>query len=153
MLDLRFDVMFTVAQLSTSIHRVAKALPFDCTCHAVTRAKSVSCSDSVGDIGCQHSTRSDLKAVPGPCHPSSATIRSWIADTCSAQDVVCSKTISNDSVYTHDSCQPVGQHAFVQDDSANKEVHPCVLPDASVVFSVGMRSLQDGKGFAWKSIS
>ena len=55
-----------------------------------------------GDIGCHHCMRQDLKAVPGhmPSKERNASTEiAWIADTGSAQDLACSKMISDELVY------------------------------------------------------
>ena len=54
------------------------------------------------DIGCRHCIRSDLNALPGhmPSQQRNASAEiAWIADTGSAQDLVCSKMIPDDIVY------------------------------------------------------
>ena len=86
----------------------------------------------------------------------------WIADTGSAQDLVCSKMIPDDVVYhspepleliTANGSQSADQQASVHIDCIDKEVHPYVLPDTPAVISVGMRCIQDGWDFVWRSFS
>ena len=117
------------------------------------------------DIGCRHCIRSDLNALPGhmPSQQRNASAEiAWIADTGSAQDLVCSKMIPEDIVYhshepleliTANGSQSADQQASVHIDCIDKEVHPYVLPDTPAVISVGMRCIQDGWDFVWKSFS
>ena len=117
------------------------------------------------DIGCRHCIRSDLNALPGhmPSQQRNASAEiAWIADTGSAQDLVCSKMIPDDVVYhspepleliTANGSQSADQQASVHIDCIDKEVHPYVLPDTPAVISVGMRCIQDGWDFVWKSFS
>ena len=104
------------------------------------------CCDS--DIGCRHCIRQGLKAVlghmPSKQRNASAEI-AWIADTGSAQDLVCSRMISNDLVYhsneplelmTANGSQSADQPASIHIDCINKEVQPYVLPDTPAVISV-----------------
>ena len=117
------------------------------------------------DIGCRHFIRSDLKALPGrmPSQQRNASAEiAWIADTGSAQDLVCSKMIPEDLVYrsheplgftTANGSQSADQQASVHIDCIDKAVQPYVLPDTPVVISVGMRCIQDGWDFVWKSFS
>ena len=121
------------------------------------------CCDS--DIGCRHCIRQDLKAVPGhmPSKQRNASAEiAWIADTGSAQDLVCSKMIPNDLIYhsnepleliTANGSQSADQQASIHIDCINKEVHPYVLPDTPAVISVGMRCIQDGWDFVWRKFS
>jgi len=128
--------------------------------------KSCKCNFACdSDIGCRHCIRSDLKALPGhmPSQQRNASAEiAWIADTGSAQDLVCSKMIPEDVVYhfhepleliTANGSQSADQQASVHIDCIDKEVHPYVLPDAPAVISVGMRCVQDGWDFVWKSFS
>ena len=128
--------------------------------------KSCKCNFACdSDIGCQHCIRSDLNALPGhmPSQQRNATAEiAWIADTGSAQDLVCSKMIPKDVVYhshepleliTANGSQSADQQASVHIDCIDKEVHPYVLPDTPAVISVGMRCIQDGWDFVWKSFS
>ena len=117
------------------------------------------------DIGCRHCILSDLNALPGhlPSQQRNASAEiAWIADTGSAQDLVCSKMIPEEVVYhspepleliTANGSQSADQQASVHIDCIGKEVHPYVLPDAPAVISVGMRCIQDGWDFVWKSFS
>ena len=117
------------------------------------------------DIGCRHCIRSDLNALPGhmPSQQRNASAEiAWIADTGSAQDLVCSKMIPEEVVYhspepleliTANGSQSADQQASVHIDCIDKEVHPYVLPDTPAVISVGMRCIQDGWDFVWKSFS
>ena len=117
------------------------------------------------DIGCRHCIRSDLNALPGhmPSQQRNASAEiAWIADTGSAQDLVCSKMIPEEVVYhspepleliTANGSQSADQQASVHIDCIGKEVHPYVLPDTPAVISVGMRCIQDGWDFVWKSFS
>ena len=86
----------------------------------------------------------------------------WVADTASAQDLVCSKMIPEDLVYhSHEpleiiiayGSQSADQQASVHIDCIDKEVQPYVLPDIPAVMFVGMRCSQDGWDFVWKSFS
>ena len=128
--------------------------------------KSCKCNFACdSDIGCRHCIRSDLNALPGhmPSQQRNATAEiAWIADTGSAQDLVCSKMIPEDVVYhshepleliTANGSQSADQQASVHIDCIDKEVHPYVLPDTPAVISVGMRCIQDGWDFVWKSFS
>ena len=99
--------------------------------------------------------------MPSQQRNASAEI-AWIADTGSAQDLVCSKMIPEDVVYhspepleliTANGSQSADQQASVHIDCIDKEVHPYVLPDTPAVISVGMRCIQDGWDFVWKSFS
>ena len=115
------------------------------------------------DIGCRHCIRSDLNALPGrmPSQQRNASAEiAWIADTGSAQDLVCSKMTPEDLVYhSHEplelipanGSQSADQQASVHIDCIDKEVQPYVLPDTPAVISVGTRCIQDGWGFVWKS--
>ena len=128
--------------------------------------KSCKCNFACdSDIGCRHCIPSDLKALPGHMPPqqrnASAEI-AWIAGTGSAQDLVCSKMIPEDVVYhshepleliTANGSQSADQQASVHIDCIDKEVQPYVLPDTPTVISVGMRCIQDGWDFVWKSFS
>ena len=117
------------------------------------------------DIGCRHCIRSDLKALPGhmPSQQRNASAEiAWIADTGSAQDLVCSRMIPHDIMYhssqpleliTANGSQSADQQASIHIDCIDKEVHPYVLPDSPAVISVGMRCIQDGWDFVWKSFS
>ena len=128
--------------------------------------KSCKCNFAChSDIGCRHCIRSDLKALPGhmPSQQRNASAEiAWIADTGSAQDLVCSKMIPEDVVYhshepleliTANGSQSADQQASVHIDCIDKEVHPYVLPDTPAVISLGMRCIQDGWDFVWKSFS
>ena len=127
--------------------------------------KSCKCNFACdSDIGCRHCIRSDLKALPGhmPSQQRNASAEiAWIADTGSAQDLVCSKMIPEDLVYhlmileliTANGSQSPDQQASVHIDCIDKEVQPYVLPDTPAVISVGMRCIQDGWDFVWKSFS
>ena len=128
--------------------------------------KSCKCSfECDSDIGCRHCIRSDLNALPGhmPSQQRNASAEiAWIADTGSAQDLVCSKMIPEEVVYhshepleliTANGSQSADQQASVHIDCIDKEVHPYVLPDTPAVISVGMRCIQDGWDFVWKSFS
>ena len=88
----------------------------------------------------------------------------WIADTGSAQDLVCSKMIPEDLYIVHHSHEPLelitangfqsaDQQASVHIDCIDKEVQTYVLPDTPAVISVGMRCIQDGWDFVWKTFS
>ena len=99
--------------------------------------------------------------MPSQQRNASAEI-AWIADTGSAQDLVCSKMIPEDLVYhshepleliTANGSQSADQQASVHIDCIDKEVQPYVLPDTPAVISVGMRCIQDGWDFVWKSFS
>ena len=128
--------------------------------------KSCKCSfECDSEIGCRHCIRSDLNALPGhmPSQQRNASAEiAWIADTGSAQDLVCSKMIPEEVVYhshepleliTANGSQSADHQASVHIDCIDKEVHPYVLPDAPAVISVGMRCIQDGWDFVWKSFS
>ena len=99
--------------------------------------------------------------MPSQQRNASAEI-AWIADTGSAQDLVCSKMIPEEVVYhspepleliTANGSQSADQQASVHIDCIDKEVHPYVLPDTPAVILVGMRCIQDGWDFVWKSFS
>ena len=99
--------------------------------------------------------------MPSQQRNASAEI-AWIADTGSAQDLVCSKMIPEDLVYhsheppeliTANGSQSADQQASVHIDCTDKEVQPYVLPDTPAVISVGMRCIQDGWDLVWKSFS
>ena len=101
------------------------------------------------DIGCRHCIRSDLNALPGhmPSQQRNASAEiAWIADTASAQDLVCSILIPEDLVYhshepleliTANGSQSADQQASVHIDCIDKEVQPYVLPDTPAVISEG----------------
>ena len=99
--------------------------------------------------------------MPSKQRNASAEI-AWIADTGSAQDLVCSKMIPNDLIYhsnepleliTANGSQSADQQASIHIVCINKEVHPYVLPDTPAVISVGMRCIQDGWDFVWRKFS
>ena len=54
---------------------------------------------------------------------------------------------------TANGSQSADQQASVHIDCIDKEVQPDVLPDTPAVISVGMRCIQDGWDFVWKSFS
>ena len=76
--------------------------------------------------------------MPSQQRNASAEI-AWIADTGSAQDLVCSKMILE--LITANGSQSADQQASVHIDCIDKEVHPYVLPDTPAVISVGMRCI------------
>ena len=99
--------------------------------------------------------------MPSQQRNASAEI-AWIADTGSAQDLVCRKMIPEDLVYhshepleliTANGSQSADPHASVHIVCIDKEVQPYVLPDTPAVLSVRLRCIQDGLDFAWKKIS
>ena len=83
------DAILAAQMLQSAVARELQGRKFPCNF----------CCDS--DIGCHHCIRQDLKAVPGhmPSKQRNASAEiAWIADTGSAQDLVCSRMISNDLV-------------------------------------------------------
>ena len=116
------------------------------------------------DIGCKHCIRSDLRALPGkmPRKPALPTEIAWIADTGSAQDLVCETMVHPSSVYesnfpleltTANGSQSAQKQADVHVGCIDKSIQPYVLPDTPAVVSVGMRCLKDGWDFVWRAFS
>ena len=116
------------------------------------------------DIGCKHCIRADLRARPGnmPRKPALPCEIAWIADTGSAQDLVCKNMVHPSAVYesqcpldltTANGSQIASQQAEVHVSCIDKDINPYVLPDTPAVVSVGMRCLLDGWDFVWRAFS
>ena len=99
--------------------------------------------------------------MPSKQRNASAEI-AWVAGTGSAQDLVCSKMISDELVYhSHEpleliianGSQPADQQTTIHIDRIYKEIRPYVLPDTPAFIPVGMRCVQDGWDFVWRKFS
>ena len=79
--------------------------------------------------------------------------RTWFAVRWSPKKLCITHSHEPLELITANGSQSADQQASVHIDCINKEVHPYVLPDTPAVISVGMRCIQDGWDFVWKSFS
>ena len=147
------DAILAAQMLQSAVSRELSG--YHCTCQ-------FACDN---DIGCKHCIRSDLKAVPGHMPSKTKHVNSeiaWIADTGSAQDLVCRSMIPKETIYhssqpleliTANGPQSADKQASVRVDCLDRDLDPYVLPNTPAVISVGMRCILDGWEFVWRKFS
>ena len=116
------------------------------------------------EFGCDQCIPPDLYAVPAECSDDVTSAKvlhiDWIADTGSAEDLLRDSTLPDQHGYMSD--RPIKLLTANGESSSQKQgkvfipelgrtIDPYLVRDTPAVLSVGMRCMNDGHDFIWKS--